>query len=57
MVRCEECRCFGDDADERWVTYLIAEDEEEPDLIPYFASYCPSCSFREFGVIPRASYT
>ena len=57
MIRCEECRCVADDADEGWLTYLIAEDEEEPDLIPYFVSYCPSCAFREFRVILRAAYT
>ncbi len=57
MIRCGECRCVADDADEGWLTYLIAEDGEEPDFIPYFLSYCPSCSFREFGVIPRTAYT
>ena len=57
MIRCEECRCTGDDADARWLTYLIDEDDEDPDHVWHFASYCPSCAFREFGVIPQAAYT
>ena len=56
MVRCEECRCVASDADEAWVTYLHADDEEQPDEVWYFVSYCPSCAFREFRIIPRQSY-
>jgi hypothetical protein len=44
MVRCEECRCVASDADEAWVTYLHADDEEQPDEVWYFVSYCPSCA-------------
>jgi len=56
MIRCEECRCLADDADEGWLTYLV-DDEEEPGQAWYFVSYCPSCAFREFRVVPREAYT
>ena len=56
MVGCEECGCVASDSDEYWVTFLIDEDEEEPDRDWYFVSYCPACAFREFSVIPRESY-
>jgi hypothetical protein len=53
MVRCEECRCVASDADEAWVTYLHADNEELLGEEWSFVSYCPSCAFRVFTIIPR----